>query len=159
VKPPVPSVAGASCGKHPAVPAVDICARCGSFLCGECVEYFGDATPACASCLPLMKGTPASVRARLSPLLALVALSGLPLGTLIHGRRGLGVWLLSFFLGFSGLALGVQELRLIKAGQAGTRGRRWAMGGVILGTIYALGFGALLIAFATFLYRTYGRAP
>lgn len=153
-----PSLAGASCGKHPGVAAVEICSRCGTFLCGECVEYFNEVTPACASCLPLLSGSPASARARVSPVLTSVGLSGLVAGFLARGRVGLAIWALSFLLGFAGLAFGVQELRLIRAGQAGTRGRRWAIAGLVVGGLFALLFGALVLSFALFTWRARGTA-
>ena len=120
------SVAGAHCGNHPAVSAVEICSRCGTFLCGECVEYFKETTPACSNCLPVLVGAPASARARVSPLLSTVGLAGLVAGFVVRGRPGLAIWVASFLLGFSGIAFGVQELRLIRADQAGKRGRNWA---------------------------------
>ena len=58
------AVAGANCGQHPGVAAVEICTRCGTFLCGECVEYFNEVTPACPSCLPLLARGPASTGSR-----------------------------------------------------------------------------------------------
>lgn len=153
-----PSLVGATCGKHASVPAVEICSRCGTFLCGDCVEYFREDTPACEACLPLLLGTPASLRARLSPILSTLGLAGLLSGFLVHGRRGLVLWAIGFVVGFAGLAFGVQELRLIREGQAGTRGRRWAQWGLGVGALFALGFGLLLVSFGYFMYRTYGRA-
>lgn len=150
------SLAGAHCGKHPAVAAVEICTRCGTFLCGECVEYFREETPACASCLPLLTGSPASVRARLSPLFTTLGLVGLVAGFVVRGRPGLGLWALSFPVGFAGIAFGVQELRLIRDGQAGTRGRRWARVGLVVGALFALGFGGLAASFALFTLRARG---
>ncbi len=152
------SLAGAHCGTHAAVPAVEICSRCGTFLCGECVEYFREVTPACANCLPVLRGSPASTRAKISPVLSTLGLGGLGAGFLVHGRRGLIVWAVSFVFGFAGLAFGAQELRLIRAGQAGTRGRGWARAGLAVGAIFALGFGLLLVSFGYFMVRTYGRA-
>jgi hypothetical protein len=137
------------------VPAVEICSRCGTFLCGECVEYFHETTPACASCLPLLKGSPASMRAKLSPTLSIVALLGWLGGFVVPGRAGLLVWGVSFPVGFAGLALAVQELRLIRAGQAGARGRWWARVGLGLGVSFALLFGALIASFLLFTWRTY----
>lgn len=152
------SLAGAHCGKHPAVAAVEICTRCGTFLCGECVEYFNEVTPACAACLPLLKGSPASARARVSPLLTTLGFNGLVAGLLVRGRWGLAIWVLSFLLGFAGIAFGVQELRLIRAGQAGTRGRGWAIAGLLIGGLFALGFAALALSFALFTWRARGTA-
>lgn len=153
------SLSGASCGNHPTVPAVEICTRCGTFLCGDCVEYFREETPACANCMPVLLGSPASMRARVSPILSTLGLSGLLAGFMLKGRTGLVVWAAGFLIGFAGLAFGVQELRLIRAGQAGTRGRRWAQLGLGVGALFALGFGILLVSFGYFLYRTYGRVP
>jgi hypothetical protein len=86
-------------------------------------------------------------------------LSGLLAGFFAHGRKGLVLWALGFVLGFAGVAFGIQELRLIREGQAGTRGRRWAQFGLGVGALFALGFGLLLVSFGYFTYRTYGRTP
>lgn len=152
------SLSGASCANHPVAPAVEICVRCGTFLCGDCVEYFREETPSCVNCMPFLLGTPASMRARFSPILSTLGLAGLLAGFVVKGRTGLVVWAAGFLIGFAGLAFGVQELRLIRAGQAGTRGRRWAQLGLGVGALFALGFGLLLVSFGVFLYRTYGRA-
>jgi hypothetical protein len=109
--------------------------------------------------MPHLIGSPASLRARISPILSTLGLSGLLAGFLIRGRPGLVTWAAGFLIGFAGLAFGVQELRLIRAGQAGTRGRRWAMVGLGVGALFALGFGILLVSFGYFLFRTYGRVP
>lgn len=153
-----PSLVGASCGTHVGVAAVEICTRCGTFLCGDCVEYFREETPACANCMPHLIGSPASLRARISPILSVLGLTGLLGGFIVRGRSGLFVWAVGFALGFAGIAFGVQELRLIRAGQAGTRGRRWAQWGLGVGALFALGFGLLLVSFGFFMFRTYGRA-
>lgn len=150
---PAPTLQGATCGNHAGVPAVEICSRCGTFLCGECVEYFQEVTPACANCLPHLKGQPASVRAKLSPVLTAVALVGWLGGFLAPGRPGLVVWGLSFPIGFAGFAFAVQELRLIRAGQAGARGRWWARVGLGLGVLFALLFGMLVASFLLFTWR------
>jgi hypothetical protein len=155
---PASSLAGAHCGNHPAIAAVEICARCGTFLCGECVEYFREVTPACASCMPLLIGGPASTRARVSPILSTLGLAALVAGFFFKGRPGLGVWAVGFAVGFSGIAFGVQELRLIRAGQAGARGKGWALVGLVIGALFAVGFGALALSFALFSWRARGTA-
>ena len=152
------SLAGAHCGAHPAIAAVEICSRCGTFLCGECVEYFREVTPACSNCMPLLIGGPASARARVSPVLSTLGFSALLGGFLVRGRPGLGVWALGFVLGFAGIAFGVQELRLIRAGQAGAHGKGWAIAGLVIGGLFALGFGALAVSFALFTLRGHGTA-
>lgn len=151
-----PSLAGANCGNHPGLAAVEICTRCGTFLCGDCVEYFKEETPACANCLPLLAGGPASVRAKISPLFTSLGFVSLFAGFLVRGRAGLIIWALGFLIGFSGLAFGVQELRLIRAEQAGARGRNWARTGLVIGALFALGFGALAFSFALFTWRARG---
>ena len=150
------AVAGANCGQHPGVAAVEICTRCGTFLCGECVEYFNEVTPACPSCLPLLAGGPASMRARIAPVLTTFGLGGLIAGFLVRGRPGLAIWAVCFLLGFAGIAFGVQELRLIRANQAGTRGRRWVIAGLVVGSLFALGFAGLVLSFALFTWRARG---
>lgn len=155
---PPPSVSGAHCGAHPAVAAVEICSRCGTFLCGECVEYFQEVTPCCAACLPLMLGGPASVRSRVSPAVGFAALLCWLGGFLVPERGGIALWVLSMPLGFAGLALAVQELRLIRAGQSGRRGRPWALIGLAVGTCYALALSLLVLAYVLFTYRQAGRA-
>jgi hypothetical protein len=122
------------------------------------VEYFREVTPACANCLPLLAGGPASVRARLSPVLSTLGLAGLVAGFVVRGRPGLAIWALSFLVGFAGIAFGVQELRLIRDGQAGTRGRRWARAGLVVGALFALGFGLLAASFLLFTFRGRGTA-
>jgi hypothetical protein len=64
------ALTGAHCGKHPEVAAVELCTRCGTFLCGDCVEYVRDETAACSDCAPLLRGVKASARAKVAPLLA-----------------------------------------------------------------------------------------
>ena len=152
------SLSGAHCGNHPASAAVEICARCGTFLCGECVFYFKEETPACINCLPLLEGGPASTRARVSPLFSMLGLTGLVAGFLVRGRPGLGIWALSFVVGFAGIAFGVQELRLIRANQAGARGRNWARVGLVIGALFAVAFAALGLSFALFTWRSRGTA-
>ena len=50
-----PSVVGALCANHPGTGAVEICSRCGAFLCGECVLYVGEVVPVCATCRPFVE--------------------------------------------------------------------------------------------------------
>ncbi len=41
------------CANHPDVSAVEICSRCGSFVCGACLEYTKDEPPVprCTACV------------------------------------------------------------------------------------------------------------
>ncbi len=43
--------AGARCARHPSV-AVDVCARCGSFVCAMCAEISASDEVYCAECYP-----------------------------------------------------------------------------------------------------------
>src|SRR5689334_25282416 len=47
-----PQVAGAPCPRHPETPAVDICSRCGSFVCAKCRHVTSDWLIYCLSCAP-----------------------------------------------------------------------------------------------------------
>lgn len=157
MSPPQP-LAGAHCGAHPAVAAVEICSRCGTFLCGDCVEYFKDTTPCCAACLPLMRGGPISPRVVVTPFIGLAGLVTWLSGFLVPGRAGIALWVSSLPLGFACLALSVMELRLVRAGQSSPRGKPLAWAGFVVGVVYALLFALLVLGFALFTYRQLDRA-
>lgn len=143
----------ARCGTHPEVGAVDVCTRCGRFLCSECVDYWNE-QPVCASCLPLMDGGAATSRAKGAPVLAVLGAVGMVAGFFLRGRRGLRVWAVAAPMVVVGLALGVTELRMIRARQAGARGRPWALTAVLAGLVGVLLLVGLLVGFLVFLGRT-----
>ena len=147
-------LADARCGNHPAMAAVEICSRCGKFVCAECLEYWKEVTPVCAACLPLMGGDAASRRAKLSPFVGALGLLGMAAGFLVPGRRGLEAWAVASPVAMAGLALGVLELRLIRASQSGAKGRGWAMAAVVMGAMGALVFVALVGGFVLFTLRS-----
>lgn len=153
---PPPSVSGAHCGAHPAVAAVEICSRCGTFLCGECVEYFKDITPCCAACLPLLKGPPPSPRLLVPPVLGFIALFIWLAGFLVPGRMGIALWTLSMPFGFSGLAFAVREVRLARAGTTSPRGKSIAWAGLIVCFAYVLLLALLVLGFVFFTTRQGG---
>ena len=64
------SSAGARCGVHTDVAAVEICKRCGRFLCGDCVSPVGE-DAYCADCRVRLPGAPS----RLATAAVVVALS------------------------------------------------------------------------------------
>lgn len=142
------SLSGAHCGKHPALAAVEVCTRCGTFLCADCVEYVQEITAACADCAPLLRGVPASARAKMSPVLASLGFVGLVAGFFIRGRPGLTFWAAAVPLGFTGLALAVMELRLMRGSTVVQRGRRWARAGVVASGLFVVAFLALAVLFA-----------
>src|SRR5688500_17288839 len=69
------------CGNHPEVVAVDMCVRCGSFVCGECLELIGE-EPFCLPCYGRRDVTGrASTRATLALIIGAFSLfCGAPLG-------------------------------------------------------------------------------
>lgn len=139
--------ADAQCATH-ANTAVDVCSRCGRFLCAECVDYL-DTTPLCDACLTIVTA-PASLRARLSAGLPIVAILGTVAGFLVPGRPGLVLWALSIPTGAVGLALALQELAAIDRKASPVAGRRWALVGKTVGLlelVLALGLGALFALF------------
>lgn len=151
---PPPTLAGAHCGAHPAVAAVEICSRCGTFLCGECVEYFQDTTPCCAACLPSVKLAGASSwRARVCGPASLVGLGLLASGFLVAGRGGLGLWLLGLPFTFLGVLAAVVELWRIRTGESGPRNKPFAWLGFATGAVALVGYGSLFAAFLYFTWR------
>lgn len=140
-------LAEAHCANHPAVGAVEICARCGSFLCGDCVEYFRDETPVCSTCLPLMAPKPASLRSKLAPVVSSIGLVAMVSGFLFPGRPGLAVWLGGMIFTFTGLTLAMLELRQ----KASPSGRKWAIAGLILSVLGALIIAGLVFGFTRFI--------
>jgi hypothetical protein len=144
----------AVCAHHPQVGAVDICSRCGAFLCGECALYVREVVPACAACKPLLElEGPASRLAWLSPPLSAAGLALLLAGLFVDGLDGLCLWAAAHVPGAGGLALSVRELLRINRKRAPRRGRWLARLGLGLGVVFALLAAALAVAFALFLTR------
>ncbi|MEW5742205.1 MAG: hypothetical protein AB1938_25035 [Myxococcota bacterium] len=153
-------LSGAVCAKHEGVPAVEVCTRCGAFLCGECVEYVEEEKPVCASCAAIVRAqrTPGALKA--APFLAVMGLIGIAEGFLQRGRLGLFLWALAIPLGFAGLALSIQHGRRLSK-QEGVRqpGFGWAVAGRLLGLLHALASVLLIGSFILFLVSRYFRAP
>lgn len=89
--------AGAVCARHPCAAAIDLCARCGSFVCAECEELSVTDEVFCTACFERVKsGAPtlqshvgralltAAVLVLLLPLFASgwVVMAGVALGVL-----------------------------------------------------------------------------
>lgn len=146
-----PAVTGAHCGKHPAVAAVELCARCGTFLCGDCVEYVRDEIAACSDCAPLLRGVKATVRARLAPIFSSVGVVGIIAGVVVAGRPGISIWGASIPFGLLGVGLAVMELRLMRGATVMNHGRRWALAGLVLGVLFLLELLGLLALFGAFI--------
>ncbi len=121
----------ARCGLHTEVAAVDLCQRCGAFLCGECVELLGEDV-LCPACFQRLGGhAPPSRQARLSAALGVL---GLVLGPALF-TRGILYFLIGLGPGLIGLWLARRELARIDAGRSPAVGRGWARLGRGLGWI------------------------
>ena len=143
---------GARCGAHAEVAAVDVCQRCGRFLCGDCVELL-DEEVYCAECAARVN-LPPSLLAKAAPAAAGFAWLAFAAATL--GLRGP----LSFFVlvvvpaptARAALAMALVEWRRIKASASPARGRRWLVATfvaagpllLLLLALFAWGLRALL---------------
>lgn len=119
---PEPADTGRFCPVHPGVPAFEVCARCGRFLCGDCSVSREDAwyCPACArrmvwplsgSWFAILAGISAFVGLGCAPLAAVAAVLALSdLAMIASGKSAKGGWKLDLIaLGLSavGLVIGV----------------------------------------------------
>ena len=124
--------AGARCAVHAAVAAVDVCQRCGRFLCGDCVELV-DEDAYCADCAPRVN-VPASKLSKVG--LCIAAAGWLGFGLVLLGVRlpvfGLVLLLFPAPAALAALILGMLEWRRIKAGLSAARGKRWVIATFVL---------------------------
>lgn len=141
------------CARHPGVTAVDLCARCGTFLCAECVEYQRDDVPLCQPCLTLVREVPASVRARALAVMGALAVLTLVAGFFVKGRPGLFLWAGASVMATVGFAWSMLEGRRLRALPGVQRGLRWVRAGLVLSAIAAVGFLALAASFVVFISR------
>lgn len=111
-----PTASSALCARHPQTPAVDTCQRCGSFVCGACLEL-REGKGYCPDCYSRAQSGPASTRA---------------IAALVLGIVGLNC---GFLPGIVGLVLSVRELAAIDRGEAPDTGRSLARGARVLGWI------------------------
>jgi len=154
----VTQLAGAVCAKHAGVSAVEVCTRCGAFLCAECTEYVEGEKPVCAACAELLRKTKTPARLKAAPFLGAIGLIGLLEGFLQRGRLGLFVWALAIPTGFIGLVLSIQHgRRLSRPGALKQPGFGWAVTGRVLGLLHAVGSVLLVGSFVVFLVRVYFR--
>jgi hypothetical protein len=139
---------------------VATCARCGTFLCGECTELLGEAAY-CADCVDFLRRKGPSSRAVRAvfglqltsilflPLCAILATFGLSPVSFEHGLPPLPL-LLNLLAFGTGLWLAGGELRRIARGEASSQGRalaRWAHGLAWVNLVFFLFFGWLSLAF------------
>jgi hypothetical protein len=127
---------GARCASHIEAAAVDLCQRCGSFICGECVNIrLEDAF--CPACAALMDRPP-SRRAKIAFALALAAPC-----FVLTGFAGLSLAMLC--LPAAALALLLQEASLRRRGESVAKGP-WFTPAVILVSI-DIALSATLVGF------------
>jgi hypothetical protein len=121
---------GARCPTHPDAAAVEVCQRCGAFVCAQCLELKGAQVfcPACAA----RQGAAGKASAR--------AMASMVLG--VCGLQCGFVW------GLIALPLAYAELRAIESGEAPAAGKGLATAGKILGWINVVIIGIILIVVA-----------
>lgn len=139
------------CARHPGVTAVDICSRCGTFVCGDCVEYQGDDVPFCQSCAALVRAVPATMWSRSSLALAGFGLATLLAGFFVKGRPGLWLWAVSSVMAIIGVVLAGLEWRRLRNLGGVQRGLRWVRGALVLSVLSLIGFLFLGWGFVLFI--------
>lgn len=147
-EPPAPPPLGARCARHPDAPAVALCARCGTFLCGECTELRGE-TAYCASCVDILRRTGPPSR-RVQALIAL-GVAGLLVCLIPFPLMGFPPVLSMLSLGFA-LTTVRRELLRIANGEAPLQGRTQARVAFALGlaNILPILLWAAMLAFVFF---------
>ncbi len=136
------ALVSARCAQHEKAAAVEVCIRCGTFLCSECLELFGD-EPYCLRCLELVTRTPESARSVVAAALSGAAawLGGVLFlfGTLqLAASRGtffFGVAVPFLVPGLFGFALGRSERERLLRGEVPPRSAVYANAAVLLGTL------------------------
>jgi len=135
--------AGARCGTHASVAAVDVCQRCGRFLCGDCVELVREEVY-CSECAARMD-VPASPAAK--GALAITGAGYLAVALAFGLRSALLFLVLMIVPGpssIAGFVLAAIEWRRIKAGKAPYRGRTPVIATLVLAPLLLLATLALL---------------
>jgi hypothetical protein len=139
---------------HDTVPAVDLCQRCGRFLCGDCVELVEEEVY-CVECAPKMK-LGASLLARAALIVACVAWA---VAALSSFNLRTPLFLIAFLVvpapsALAALVMALIEWRRLKTGLSPGRGRRWVIAAfalappllVLLAALYLYGLNAVLNA-------------
>jgi hypothetical protein len=113
---------------------VATCARCGSFLCGDCTEVVGE-SPYCAPCVAVLRreGRPSWV-VQVALGLNVLGLACLPCSLVLP--------LPTLVAGLAGVVLATRELRRIHRGEGPLRGLTQAR------VTRALGWGNLVLSTA-----------
>jgi len=106
----MPPPAGARCSTHPTVAAVDVCQRCGRFVCGDCANVRNEDLY-CSECTPRVDAKPPST-ARWALAFALLPVP------LLFGFRRLHVPLPGFVLAMLAFAVAAKLLSQSRDGKA-----------------------------------------
>jgi hypothetical protein len=125
------------CAAHPSVPTDQVCERCGTFMCGDCLEITATQPEQllCRPCFTRYVGARASTRAVLALVLALLGMGGCLI-------LGLPAWILA-----------EQELGAIARNEAPGKGKNLALGAKYLGLIET-GFLALAVGIGALMFMT-----
>ena len=119
--------AGARCATHAEVAAVDVCQRCGKFLCGDCIELVSDDS-FCADCAARV--TVGASRLAKAGLIT-AGVSWLCFGAFALGVRSPPFTLLLVAVpgpgALAALVIALIEWRRMKAGLAPAKGRPWVI--------------------------------
>ena len=133
------------CANHPETAAVELCSRCGSFVCGECLEYTKaePPVPLCTACARRELALRGPGRARVALALGL-----------------LGLVTFCVPLGAVAFALAQLELRAIGRGEVREQVRPLARAARVVGVLAVAAFVLGLAAGAAyFVGRPLGGAP
>lgn len=136
---------GALCAKHPEVAAVDVCQRCGLFVCGECVDIRAEDV-FCADCARILD-RPAPARPKWA--FAFAAAPGPVAIALSYGAGVIGTLVgigLAVPLSSCALALILQERSARRASKSPRGGAFYPLTWVMLALdlLAMLGFFALI---------------
>jgi hypothetical protein len=139
------SVVSRRCANHPETSAVEICTRCGSFICGACLEYTKSEPPValCTACARREASLRGPGRSRVALGLAIA-----------------GCVTLCFPLGVVAFALAQVELRALARGEVSERVRGTARAARVVGLVaVALFLVAVGLGVAFFMGRPVQPAP
>jgi hypothetical protein len=120
--------AGARCGVHADVAAVDVCKRCGRFLCGECVQLVEE-DAYCADC---------EKRIDKSPSRMAYVTGGTAIATWILTLGAVAVPLvggLALLASLATLGLGVSELMRIRLRETPRKGRGLVIAAMVIALV------------------------
>ncbi|MFL5318708.1 MAG: DUF4190 domain-containing protein [Myxococcaceae bacterium] len=120
--------ATARCAVHPDAPAVELCQRCGNFVCGDCLELV-EGVPYCTSCFKRSVSGSASKQAVAALVFSIIGLN------------------CGFLPGIAGLVLGMRELRAIELNQSPAAGKSVAKAARTIGVINIVLLGLAVVGF------------